>query len=117
MVGLNRQKMLPHGSKHPKSIYLQIYFGRNCFITETLSLTVSCRNQSIDLPCKSMDEFLYDTDLRHEKLNGNLIVIYIGEFNYCLCTKGGRGVHQNANKCKQVYQCISIRTLAYNFFN
>ena len=29
----------------------------------------SCRNQFIDLLSKSMDWFLYDRDLRHEKVN------------------------------------------------
>ena len=29
----------------------------------------SYRNQSIDLLCKSMDRFLYDRDLRHERVN------------------------------------------------
>ena len=30
---------------------------------------LSCRNQSIDLLCKSVDWFLRDRDLRHEKVN------------------------------------------------
>ena len=29
---------------------------------------LSCRNQSIDLLCKSMDWFLYDNRLRHERV-------------------------------------------------
>ena len=37
----------------------------NSFMTESLSN----RNQSIDLQSKSMDWFLYDRDLRHEKVN------------------------------------------------
>ena len=35
-------------------------------MTESLSY----RNQSIDLLCKSMDWFLYESDLRHERVNG-----------------------------------------------
>ena len=30
------------------------------------------RNQSIDLHCKSMDWFLYDKDLRHERVKDYL---------------------------------------------
>ena len=30
--------------------------------------SLSYRNQSIDLLCKSMDWFLYDKDLRHERV-------------------------------------------------
>ena len=30
---------------------------------------LSCRNQSIDLLGKSMDWFLFDNDLRHERVN------------------------------------------------
>ena len=37
----------------------------NSFMTDPLSY----RNQSIDLLCKSMDCFLYDNDLRHERVN------------------------------------------------
>ena len=36
---------------------------------------LSYRNQSIDLLCKSMDWFLYDNDLRHERVNYNEIYI------------------------------------------
>ena len=32
--------------------------------------SLSYRNQSINLLCKSMDWFLYDRDLRHERVNG-----------------------------------------------
>ena len=42
-----------------------------CFtFNTTLSLwmSLSFRNQSIDFLCKSMDWFLYDRDLRHEKV-------------------------------------------------
>ena len=44
-----------------------------------VTLTLSCqrslsyRNQSIDLQCKSMDWFLYDRDLRHEKVNSQSV--------------------------------------------
>ena len=37
-------------------------------MTEALR-SLSYRNQSIDLICKSMDWFLYDRDLRHERVN------------------------------------------------
>ena len=32
--------------------------------------SLSSRNQSIDLFCKSVDGFIYDRDLRHERVNG-----------------------------------------------
>ena len=31
-------------------------------------MSLSCRNQSIELLCKSMNWFLYDMDLRHERV-------------------------------------------------
>ena len=34
------------------------------------------RNQSIDLPSKSMDWFLYDNGLRHERVKFYLVLIY-----------------------------------------
>ena len=37
----------------------------NFFMTEVS--IISYRNQSIDLQSKSMDRFLYDIDLRHER--------------------------------------------------
>ena len=37
----------------------------NPFMTEAISY----RNQSIDLQSKSMDWFLYDNGLRHERVN------------------------------------------------
>ena len=37
--------------------------------TESAPLrSLSCRNQSTDLTCKSIDWFLYDRDLRHERV-------------------------------------------------
>ena len=43
---------------------------RNRTVSLTLSWqrSLSYRNQSIDLHCKSMDWFLYDRDLRHERI-------------------------------------------------
>ena len=35
-------------------------------------MRLSYRNQSIDLVCKSMDWFLYDINLRHERVNRRL---------------------------------------------
>ena len=44
------------------------------FRYQTLTLlwrrSLSYRNQSIDLKCKSMDWFLYDRDFRHERVKG-----------------------------------------------
>ena len=38
-------------------------------LTFSYQRSLSYRNQSIDLPSKSMDWFLYDRDLRHERVN------------------------------------------------
>ena len=38
-------------------------------LTPSLRRFLSYRNQSIDLLCKSMNWFLYDRDLRHERIN------------------------------------------------
>ena len=47
-----------------------IFFFPTIFRFLTLSWRgpISYRNQSIDLLCKSMDWFLYDIDLRHERV-------------------------------------------------
>ena len=39
--------------------------------------TLSYRNQSIDLPCKSMDQLLYDKDLGHERVNTITFINYM----------------------------------------
>ena len=48
-----------------------------------LSYRNQSRNQSIDLPCKSMDWFLHDTGLRHErvKVKNSFKVLYCTFFN------------------------------------
>ena len=38
-------------------------------LTLSRQRSLSCRNQSIYLPCKSMDWFLYDRDYHHERVN------------------------------------------------
>ena len=50
-------------SEPSNAAYPVNYF--NSFMTESLSY----RNQSIDLLCKSMDWFLYDTNLHQERIN------------------------------------------------
>ena len=45
----------------------------NMFLTLSRRRLLSCRNQSIDLPCKSMDWFLYDNGLRHERVNLRIV--------------------------------------------
>ena len=56
---------------------------------ETLSLSwrksLSSRNHSIDLQSKPMDWFLYDSDLRHERVNSKLAFTFnieISELKY-----------------------------------
>ena len=54
-------------------IALRCFYLLNCCGNVALTLSwrrpLSYRNHSIDLLCKSMDWFLYDNGLRHEKVN------------------------------------------------
>ena len=43
--------------------------SKDSHLTLSWRRPISYRNQSIDLPCKSMDSFLYDNGLRHERVN------------------------------------------------
>ena len=48
----------------------------NYFMKEDLSY----RNQSINLLCKSIDWFLYDRDVRHERVNSTFTVFAPNEY-------------------------------------
>ena len=53
----------------------KVFLLRQCakfkyLLTLSWQRPLSYRNQSIDLLCKSMDWFLYDNGLRHERVNG-----------------------------------------------
>ena len=72
-------------------IFLDLWISRKidrCIIS-TLSwrMPLSYRNQSIDLPPKSIDWFLYDNGLRHERVKGFYIEKYswglIGLIHIC----------------------------------
>ena len=52
-----------------KCILLFIYLLLVLYSTLSWRKPLSYRNQSIDLLCKSMDWFLYDNGLRHERVN------------------------------------------------
>ena len=52
----------------PHFLFRIIYFGNTLALSWRRSL--SYRNQSIDLLCKSMEWFLYDRDLRYEVVKG-----------------------------------------------
>ena len=56
------------------SIYQSNFYCIICYCSLTLSWRrlLSYRNQSIDLLCKSMDWFLYDNSLCHERVNSTL---------------------------------------------
>ena len=49
----------------PIWIMIWVYYD---LLTLSWRRSLSYRNQSIDLLCKSMDWFLYDNDLRHERV-------------------------------------------------
>ena len=59
-----------------------VHYEEECFWAGSLTLSweryLSYRNQSIDLPCKSMDRFLYDRDLRHERIKDALTYLKHG---------------------------------------
>ena len=42
--------------------------SNSLYLTLSFRRSLSYRNQSIDLQSKSMDWFLYDSDLRHERV-------------------------------------------------
>ena len=58
-----------HTSAWVFSCKFAAYFQDTSYMNTSGGLTLSCRNQSIDLLCKSMDWFLYDKNLRHERVN------------------------------------------------
>ena len=49
--------------------FLKLYIYKR-ILTLSWRRPLSYRNQSIDLQSKSMDWFLYDNDLRHERVKG-----------------------------------------------
>ena len=48
--------------------YLHGFIQEHLFLTLSWRRPISYRNQSIDLLCKSVDWFLYDIGLRHERV-------------------------------------------------
>ena len=63
-------------SSHPK-----------LFLTHSWRKSLSYRNQSIDLFCKSMDQFLYDTDLRHERVGTCVFMTQLNIFDKAFLLK------------------------------
>ena len=50
------------------TVFGQIFISKHPSSTFSLRKTLSYRNQSIDLKCKSIDWFLYDRNLRHKRV-------------------------------------------------
>ena len=50
-------------------------------------MCLSCKNQFIDLHCKSMEWFLYDRNLRHERVNEKLVML-VSLISWPLFTSG-----------------------------
>ena len=50
------------------AVFGQIFISKHPNSTLSLRKTLSYRNQSIDLQCKSIDWFLYDRNLRHKRV-------------------------------------------------
>ena len=77
-----------HGNRLHSEVYLkpcQKLRLSTCltgFLTLSWRRPLSHRNQSIDLLCKSMDWFLYDRNLRHERANTPLSSIcFVAQFS------------------------------------
>ena len=74
-VEVNLIFCIGRGFSSEESDWGSILFDFNWYVVYLYCLTLSWRrplsyrNQSIDLQSKSMDWFLYDTDLRHERVN------------------------------------------------
>ena len=74
--------------RHTLMIFLKCCKIFDSFMTE---VSVPYRNQSIDLQNKSMDWFLFDKDLRREKVKVCLRILR-------QCTKGLNYLHWQYNK-------------------
>ena len=46
--------------------------------------SLSYRNQSIDLHCKSLNWFLYDRDLGHKRVNLGLMLLTLGIYLFAM---------------------------------
>ena len=66
-----------------------------CYLTLSWPRLLSYRNQSIDLRSKSMDWFLYDNGLRHERVN-----VALSELPFC---DGDWLVYTQPKQTHQVY--------------
>ena len=53
-----------------------IWFLNSSYLSLPWRRSLSYRNQSTDLLCKSMHRFLYDRDLRHERVNQKSVSLY-----------------------------------------
>ena len=64
-------KLKEHAQKKKKKLLMIfiVSFKHDISITLSWQRSLSYRNQSIDLLCKSIGWFLYDRDLRHEKVS------------------------------------------------
>ena len=90
----------------------------NNFLSLTLSWwrLLSDRNQSIDLHCKSMDWFLYDNNLCHERVNSDPSVLspftcFAQEIWYILmfhCLYYSGMFNESKEKFRIVFCCFSI---------
>ena len=61
----------------------KMFHSMQHYLTLSWQMSLSCRNQSIDLQCKSMGWFLYDRDLRHEKFKRYRDIYFIWKLRYC----------------------------------
>ena len=67
----HRQLVIYHICKQKVFLNLAIFTSSSFFLTLSCRRSLSYRNQSIDMWSKSVDWFLYDNGLRHERVNKN----------------------------------------------
>ena len=82
--------------------------------------TISYRNQSIALQSKSMDWFLYDNGLRHERVNSNICwlhlrILILKQLPAFTCSKFVRKTNQAVKIVQSQLQNISSGASIVNF--
>ena len=94
-----------------------------CCVTLSWRRSLSYRNQSTDLLCKSMDWFLYDRDLRHERTkehpswNPYLTLITTIVFQIYYRREEKHMYHEIPNVDYQIYWFINSSLLFKNWYH
>ena len=70
-----------YASKFRNILEIRLFFEYMYFLTLSWRRSLSYRNQSIDLLCKSKDSFLYDRGHRHERVKKSNLYYCIVRFS------------------------------------